>query len=112
MVELLAEYSADFCIRGYHQYKEMWEAAIGEHLCCIREPTNAIDRYAVAVVRSGVVVGHLPKKISRVLLDFFEARSTIILYCIVTNAKRYSADLPQGGLEVPCVLHFLGKKKE
>ena len=26
----------------------------------------------------------------------------------VTGAKRYSADLEQGGLEVPCVLKFVG----
>ena len=54
------------CVRGYHVYIDVWDAAIGEELDCQREPSNANDRYAVAVVKSGVVVGHLPKKLSRI----------------------------------------------
>ena len=112
MAESVAESQCevDSCIRGYHEYRAIWTAAIGESLCCIREPTNTIDRYAVAVIRSGLVVGHLPKKISRVCSLFLMRGGTI--YCIVTNTRRYSADLPQGGLEIPCTLHFEGKKKE
>ena len=34
------------CIRGYHIYKEIWDAAIGEHLACERENSNNHDRYA------------------------------------------------------------------
>ena len=51
------------CVRGYHIYKDIWTAAVGEILFCVREPTNASDRYAVAVTRPGglgVVIGHLP----------------------------------------------------
>ena len=44
------------------------------------EPTNTIDQYAVAVIRSGLVVGHLPKKISRVCSLFLRRGGTIILY--------------------------------
>ena len=50
------------CVRGY---KDIWTAAVGEILFCVREPTNASDRYAVAVTRPGglgVVIGHLPRK--------------------------------------------------
>ena len=42
------------------------------------EPTNTIDQYAVAVIRSGLVVGHLPKKISRVCSLFLRRGGTII----------------------------------
>ena len=37
------------CIWGYHAYKDVWEAAVGESLVCEREPENASDRCAVAV---------------------------------------------------------------
>jgi len=84
-------------------------AAVGETLQCVREPTNTIDRYAVAVIKSEVIIGHLPKKISRVCSIFLRREGTI--HCTVTNTRRYSADLPQGGLEIPCILHFAGKKK-
>ena len=36
------------CIRGYHVYKEIWEAAAGEVLVCEKEPHNALDRYDLA----------------------------------------------------------------
>ena len=33
-------------IRGYHIYKEIWWAAIGEELECDTEPDNLCDRYS------------------------------------------------------------------
>ena len=45
-------------------YKAIWEAAFGEELECGRERGNREDRYAVAVVKDEVVVGHVPQKIS------------------------------------------------
>ena len=52
------------CVRGYHVYKDIWAAAIGEELVCGREPTNMADRYTVAVLKQETVIGHLPRKIS------------------------------------------------
>ena len=86
------------CVRGYHIYKTIWLAAIGEVLECEREPTNAVDRYAVAVIRNGLVIGHLPKKISKVCSLFLRRGGT--LQCIVSGKRRHSRDLPQGGLVV------------
>ena len=36
------------CIRGYHVYSDVWEAAIDEELYCKRELSNTADRCAVA----------------------------------------------------------------
>ena len=44
----MEEYGRDCCVRGYHVYQEIWEAAVGEVLVCEREPRNIEDRYAVA----------------------------------------------------------------
>ena len=38
--EMACEKEMARCVRGYHVYKDMWAAAIGEVLVC-REPTNA-----------------------------------------------------------------------
>ena len=35
-----------------------------------------------------------------------------MIRCRITERRRYSADLPQGGLEVPCRLTFVGSVKE
>ena len=95
------------CIRGY---KTVWKARIGEVLSCAREPTNAIDRYAVSVFKNGTVVGHLPKRISRVCSSFIHHGGEIM--CEVTGRRRYSRDLVQGGLELPCTLIMKSNKKE
>lgn len=55
------EFKVACCIRGYHVYNQIWTATMGEVLACEREPTNEQDRYAVAVLKSGTIVGHLPK---------------------------------------------------
>ena len=99
------------CVRGYHVYGETWTAALGEELCCERELGNVIDRYAVAVKKdSSETVGHLPKKISRLCSMFIQTGGEII--ATVTGHRRYSSDLVQGGLEIPCNLRFRGEEKE
>ena len=40
--------------------KEVWCAAVGEELSCMREVENYRDPFAVLVVRSGVIIGHIP----------------------------------------------------
>ena len=93
-------------IRGY---KSIWEAEMGEILACIREPSNVHDPYAVAVVRYSIV-GHVPRKFSSICSIFIRKGGTIS--CQVSGGRRYSADLPQGGLEIPCVLKFQGKVED
>ena len=104
------EYGRALCVRGYHVYREIWEAAVGEVLICEREPRNAKDGYAVAVKKDGTVIGHLPRKVSRVCSLFLRRGGSI--HCTVTGRQRYSVDLPQGGLEIPCFVVFAAKPKE
>ena len=54
-------------------YKGKWDASVGEVLMCMRETHNTQDRYAIAVKKSQTVVGHLPRKISRVCSLFYVA---------------------------------------
>ena len=91
-------------VRGHHIYKNRWTPVIGEILLCEQEWDNVEDQFAVAVVKTGVVVGHIPRKISRVCWYFLEHQGGML--CEVAGTCRYSQDLLQGGLEVPCLLHF------
>ena len=52
-------FKANCCIRGYHIYKDVREAVVGEVLVCERQPENASDPYAVDVKREETVIGHL-----------------------------------------------------
>ncbi len=100
----------DCCIRGYHVYQDLWEAAIGEKLMCRRETSNVKDRYAVAVIKDNEIVGHLPQTLSLVCSLFLCRGGSV--ECEVTGTRRYSVDLPQGGLEIPCSLSMTGRSKE
>ena len=102
-------FSIEAMVRGYHVYQSVWEAVNGEVLKCSQEIGNRSDPYAVAVIKSSgeaggrVTVGHVPRKIS--ICSIFIQRGGII-DCMVTGGRRYSADLAQGGLEIPCILTF------
>ena len=69
---------------------------------------NSHDTYAVAIKKPidviYVVVGHVPRKISSICSIFIRRGGTI--HATVNGHCRYSADIPQGGMEVPCILTF------
>ena len=105
----MKEKSKEMCISGFHVYKDVWDAVVGEELECERERRNNYDRYAVAVKRNGDVVGHLPRKFSRICALFIKRGR--LISCMVTGSRRYSADLQQGGLEIPCLVTFKGTRE-
>ena len=55
-------------------------------------------------------MGHLPRNIST-MCSIFIRRGGIIYYT-VSERWQYSRDLSQGGMEIPCTLHFAGNKRE
>ena len=83
----LATFSLNSVVSGYHVYKDYWEAATGEILRCREERTNIHDPFAVAFIKDDSVVGHVPRKNS--------------ITCEITGGRKYSRDLPQGGMEIP-----------
>lgn len=104
-----SQYSFPSCVRGYHIYQNVWIPYNGEELECVRQLENVVDRYAVSVVKNlgsgrSAVVGHLPCKISHLCSLFLRRGGEIT--CKITESRRYSFDLPQGGLEIPCLLIF------
>ena len=97
------------CIREHHVYKDVWTPVVDKELNCRREEGNISDQYAVATVKSGNIVGHMPYRISAACNLFIQKQGNIL--CKVTGPRRYSGDLPQGGLEVLCKLTFCGDSK-
>ena len=89
----------------------MWAAVVGEELVCRRERGNSHNVYAVAVMKDGVVVGQekiasLARKKLPVTSVFLMNGGTVL--CQVFGRRRHSRDLPQGGLEISCLLLFKG----
>ena len=104
-------FSMDSVVRGFHVYKDVWDPFFGEELLCEQDVGNIHDPYAVSVVHSdGLVVGHVPRSISSLCYCFLRRNGSIS--CQITGRKRHSMDLPQGGLEIPCSLRFVGQSRD
>ena len=57
----LKSYGVNAFVMGDHVYKENWTPSIGDELHGLMEPTNKLDKYAVAVKgKDRDVIGHLP----------------------------------------------------
>lgn len=92
----------------------MWTPYIRGALDCKPEFGNLFDTYAVTVVKeeesSSITVGHVTWKISFVCHLFLRRGGHIV--CTVNGQRRFSSDLAQRGLEVPCCYTFMGAMKE
>ena len=97
-------FSLTTAVWGFHVYKEVWEPTIDEKLPCKRNIGNSHDMFAVAFKNSSEVVGHVPRFLLSICLIFIRRGGEIV--CRITGTRRYSVDLPQGGMEVPCILIF------
>ena len=98
-VEML---SAESFIRGYHAYMDIWTPVEDEMLRLIPEPTNSVDRNAVAVMKEGQIVGHVPFNLSSIISLLLKA------FARVTGGK-----VNRGAgyeLEISCVYQFYGPK--
>lgn len=94
-------------VRGFHVYHSVWTPFIGEQLNTTLEPNNIADKFAVAAIRSesDIVVGHIPREISKVVFFFLKHGGKV--ECIVTDDKRYYSEVA-GGMEIQCFLRFIG----
>ena len=98
------------CVRGHHISQEFWSPIIGEQFYCEVEEDNPHDPYAVAIIGDNYrVLGHVLHIISAACSLFLCKNGRIC--CDISGARRHSPDLPQGGLEVPCVLTFYGEER-
>ena len=94
-------YEKESVVRGHHIYKTVWTPVIGEELPVEREEDNQHDQHAVAVVKNGTIVGHMPRTLSGVSWYFLEHGGNI--QCRITGRRQFG-----NGLEVPCVYLYVG----
>ena len=68
-------FSMDSMIRGYHQYKTIWENSLhSDELLCEREIGNDNDTHAVAIKKDigevQTIMGHIAKKVYSLCSNF------------------------------------------
>ena len=64
--ECRAVYEKESVVRGHHVYKAIWTPVIGEELEVKTDEDNNHDQHAVAVVRDGLVNGHMLRLVAEV----------------------------------------------
>ena len=106
---MAAEFTIESCVHGYNIYQSRWTAVKGEELTCHREPANASNPFAVAVVKGSKIKGHVPWFYS-CMCNLLQHRGGSLSCCIIGN-HRYSNDLPQGGLQLPCTSKFSASRE-
>ena len=98
-------YEINSFIRGYHAYMDKWEYEVGEVLPLRREPENEVDDDAVAIMKDGEVVGHVPFNLTRPISQFLQ-RDVNVGFVEVTGEK---VNRGAGyGVELPCKYRLYG----
>ena len=84
---------------------DIWTPVEDEMLRLIPEPTNSVDRNAVAVMKGGQIVGHVPFNLSPIISLFLrrDVNKTRVTGGKVNRGAGY-------GLEIQCVYQFYGPK--
>jgi hypothetical protein len=90
-------------VRGYHAYQEKWHPLQGDILPLAREPNNSTDKLAVAVIKNGDVVGHVPYNLVPTLSLFLKRdfNKAVVKGDRVNRGAGY-------GLKVPCIYRLNG----
>ena len=87
-----SQFELDGVIRGYHVYMDDWDARSVELPAAKVDLGNAHDVHAVALKLNGEVVGHVPKKMSRIFHFLLRGGS---IEAVVTGPRQYAFDLVQ-----------------
>ena len=62
------------------------------------------DKYAIALEKKNVIVGHIPKFLSKITYFYLKHGGDLLVKII--GKRQYSRDLPQGGMELPALYVF------
>ena len=68
------------------------------------------DKYAIALKQKDVIVGHIPKFLSKITYFYLKHGGDLLVE--ITGRRQYSRDLPQGGMELPALYVFKTTKLE
>ena len=100
----MEDFVFDSVVRGHHVYKSIWTPLSGEVLAVEVEDDTEQDNFAIAVHKGTIIVGHVPRELSRTVHFFLRHGGSVT--CTKTGHRKYGI-----GLEVPCFYTMSGKLK-
>ena len=94
-------------------YMSIWTPMVGEMLKCMHEPSNEVDKNAIAIIRTDSlrkesIVGHMPQNISKICMLFLKVPNTSITTKVVGKRLNRGGGY---GLEIPVMYRFYGPEK-
>ena len=89
-------FTFDSYIRGFHAYKQNWDPVVGRRYSC------------VAVINDDEVVGHIPLRLSKIMIMFLKLKGSYIEAEVTGKYVNRGAGY---GLELPCIYHITGQEK-
>ena len=95
-------------IRGFHVYMNIWEPEINEVLNLAHEKDNKSDKFAIAVLKSGRIVGHAPRENAKIMYFYLKRGGSISVTVTGTKVNRGEGV----GIEIPGIYRFVGPEKE
>ena len=96
-------YSFTAAVRGFHYYRKFWKPKENEKLDCSHEEHNPFDWFAIKTVTSdGMIVGHLPREISRITNFFLDFG--VVMQVELTSKHYRHSPLVKCGMEIACLV--------
>ena len=100
----LAIYCKEGVVRGHHVFKRIWTPVFGKVLTVAIEAGNTEDRFAVAVTKDDMVVGHVPREFSKLCRHFLRHGGTIAFE--VTGRRKRSCTCSSCRIRIADRRHF------
>ena len=108
-------FTAEIGSRGYHVYRETtWKNIVLHQQVTVLKETNSmsidIDPYCCRITikrvyRIGdITVGHIPRELSRFVFYFIHEGGSVT--GTVANLTPRPSPIPEGGIEIPIIMHF------
>ena len=82
----MSTFKFDSVIRGHHASKHLWTPVVEETLDVQLEPSNPYDSSAVAVLKDGAVIGHVPREVRRHFNQFLQSEAVLPVRLSVTES--------------------------
>ena len=100
----LAIYCKEGVVCGHHVFKRIWTPVVGKVLTVAIEADNTEDRFAVAVTKDDMVVGHVPREFSKLCRHFLRHGGTIAFE--VTGRRKRSCTCSSCRIRIVDRRHF------
>ena len=98
------EFQFSSYITGYYHYRHLWTPQIDEELTCIHEVDNIYDEFAIAILKDGLIVGHVPRQISEQFCKLLMGGG-----CVQVKIIGAPVSTKRSGIRVPCMYTVKGQ---